>query len=390
MSIKQDGTRVRTAYDLEQKYKLAEMRRAFEQSENSITRVNKILQDFVNTVVGTLDSFEGLSDGFITTYFYSGTPSLDGTPSTGWEDGYENHLNDLYYDKETGKAYQFMVEDGVYSWVEVTDEKKINVMAMANATVDTKDHIRRLFVEQPNPPYDNGDLWLKDGVIYSCQISKPGTETYDVHDFILSSEYDGDTLAIKVGNQLEVLKGTVLKVIEDAEFMRVEIDDLDREEKASIELMKNMLATLIKDENGQSMMTQTEDGWSFEMKSILETMTNTSEKLEAVEGTAKDTADALGSVGDVVKRLEEKTAYIHMGQTEDGKPRIELGAEGSGFKVVITNTEILFLEGTHTPASISNETMNIKNANVENTLQIGSLVWVKRANGHISLMPKGV
>lgn len=390
MSIKQDGTRVRTAHDLERKYKLAEMRRAFEQRENTLTRVNQILQDFVNTIVGTLDNFDGLADGHIATYYYEGVPTIAGIPTSEWTDGYENHVNDVYYDRDTGKAYKFLVTDGVYDWVETENEKMINVLALANAMVDAEDHIRRVFVTQPTPPYSNGDLWLQDGVIYACQISKGAGEVYENFDFILASEYNGDTLAIKIGTELEILKGTVLKIIEDASYMKVQINDLDTGALASIELLKDMLSTLITDENGQSMMTQTEDGWKFEMKSILETLVSNSEKLEEIEGTTNETADSVGKVEDVVKKLEEKTAYVTITQNETGMPQIELGSQESEFRLVITNSEILFMEGTHTPASISNETMNIKNANIENTLQIGSMAWVKRANGHISFMPKGV
>jgi hypothetical protein len=387
---KQDGSLVRTASDLERKYRLYEMQRAFEQSEKSITRINKILQDYVNTIVGTLDNFDGLADGHIATYFYEGVPTLENAPAIEWTDGYENHVNDFYYDRSQGKVYTFIVTDGVYSWEEVIDENKINVLAMANATVDTKDNKRRIFLEQPIPPYDNGDLWLKDGVIYACQISKPSEEVYEQHDFILSSEYSGDTLAIKIGKELEVLKGTVLKVIEDADFLRVSIEDLDNETVSSIELIKNQLATLITDENGQSMMTQTADGVKFEMKNIIESLNNTSNKVTELEEGKGTTEEEIERLNEIAKKLEEKTAYVDIGTDEEGNPTVILGASNSDFKLVITNTEFQFYEGANIPASMSNETMNIKNVKVDNSLQIGSLAWIKRGNGHISFMPKGV
>lgn len=385
---KQDRQGVRTAQDLERKYKLAEIQKAFEQTETSLTRINKILQDFVNTIVGTLDNFEGLSDGHITTYFYSGVPSLDTVPATEWEDGIENHVNDLYYDKETGKGYTFVGVDGLgtFEWIEVTDEDKTKVLAMANATTDAKDGFRRIFVAEPMPPYDNGDLWLKDGVIYVCQISKPSTETFEVHDFIVSSQYSGDTLAVKIGTELEVLKGTVLKVIEDSDFMRVEINDLDKETSSNIELIKNALSTLITDENGQSMMKQTSDGWVFEMKSILEVMNTNSEKVEELEGSAAETKSEVEQMDTLVKKLQENTAWIRMGETEDGEAYILLGSQDSNFQLVITQTKISFMEGDESPAYMSNKTMVITKAYVKDQLQIGTMAWVKRQNRHISFM----
>ena len=387
--MRQELNMVRTAQDLERKYNLAGMHEAFKLKDNTLTRVEQILQDFVNTIVGTLETFEGLEDGQIGTYFYKGVPSLETEPTTSWTDIYANHINDLYYDKDTGKAYTFTSSDGVFSWVEIEDADKVKVMALANATVDTKDSYRRLFLEQPVPPYDNGDLWLKDGVIYCCQISKPITEVYEVHDFIVSSQYAGDTLAIKNGKELEVLKGTVLKVIEDAEQFRVDLTDLDNDTTSSIELIKNALSTLITDENGQSMMKQTTDGWVFEMKNILETLTTTSEKVADLETDVTNNTSDVGDVEKVVKRLEEKTTNISLGQ-RDGKPSIILSAEGSNFKVEITNTAILFMEGASVPAHISNETLHIEKASIDQEIEIGSMAWVKRANGHISFMPKGV
>lgn len=379
---RQDRQGVRTAQQLERKYRLAEMQKAFEQTENGLTQINKILQDFVNIVVGTLDNFEGLSDGHITTYFSSGVPSLD----TEWEDNKETHINDLYYDKETGKAYTFTLSGGVFSWEEVTDENKIKVLALANATTDAKDGFRRIFVKEPIPPYDNGDLWLKDGVIYICQIAKPSTEVFESHDFIVSSQYAGDTLAIKIGAELEVLKGTVLKVIEDADFLRVEVNDLDNETQSSIELIKNALSTLITDENGQSMMKQTSDGWVFEMKSIIETLQSNSDKVSELETSLSETKTDAENTDVIVKQLVDKTTYISIGETTDGEACIILGSDDSDFKLVITQTQILFMEGAETPAYMTNKTMVITKAYIKDQLQIGTMAWVKRANGHISFM----
>lgn len=387
--MRQDRQGVRTAQDLERKYKLAEMRKMFELSDNTIVTINKIIENFVNTIVGTLDNFEGVEDGQIATYFYDGTPTLETLPTSAWEDEFENHVNDMYYDREQGKAYTFTMSEGVFSWVEVTDEDKIKVLAMANATRDAEDHKRRIFLEQPLPPYDNGDLWLKDGVIYACQISKPITEVYEKYDFILYAQYSGDTLALKVGTELEVLRGTVLKIIEDTDFLKVELKDLDANTTSNIELLMKSLSTLITDEQGQSMMTQTSDGWQFSMKSYIEKMNSNSDSIEEVKSDVEGTKADVENVASQVKSLEEKTTYINMG-TRAGQPCIELGAVDSDFKIIITNTEILFVVGSNVPAYFTNEALCISKAIVENEMQIGSMAWVKRPNKHISFLPKGV
>lgn len=380
---KQDRQGVRTAPDLERKYKLAQMQKMFEQAEKSITRINKIQEDFVNTIIGTLENFEGLTDGMVTTYFNNGQPTNETFPTIEWADELDNHINDLYYDRESGKAYTFLKTEEAYAWEEVVDEDKIKVLAMANATTDAQDNKRRIFVEQPTPPYENGDLWLKDGVIYVCQISKPETEAHEEQDFIISSSYTGDTLAIKAGKELQVLRGTVLKIIEDTSFLNATIYSLDNNTKSEIELLKTALSTLIVGENGESQMVQTENGWNFDITSMINDIrTNTQSVEEAKEG---------------VNALKPIKQYVNIGTYED-KPCIELGDAGnpelgiapSPFKIIITNEEILFFVNGETPAYINEDTMVIDRALINNEIQIGTMAWVKRSNGHISFIWKEV
>lgn len=380
---KQDRQGVRTAPDLERKYKLAQMQKAFEQAEKSITRINKIQEDFVNTIIGTLENFEGLTDGMVTTYFNNGQPTNETFPTIEWADELDNHINDLYYDRESGKAYTFLKTEEAYAWEEVVDEDKIKVLAMANATTDAQDNKRRIFVEQPTPPYENGDLWLKDGVIYVCQISKPETEAHEEQDFIISSSYTGDTLAIKAGKELQVLRGTVLKIIEDTSFLNATIYSLDNNTKSEIELLKTALSTLIVGENGESQMVQTENGWNFDITSMINDIRTNTQAVEDVEGSLN-----------AIKPIKQ---YVNIGTYED-KPCIELGDAGnpelgipaSPFKIIITNEEILFFVNGETPAYINEDTMVIDRALINNEIQIGTMAWVKRSNGHISFIWKEV
>ena len=205
MSAKQDRVMPRTAVQLERKYKLSEMRKAFNVSTTVTTRINQIQEDFVNTIISTIDSFAGLEDGVLETHYGHGEPELV-------FDKPENHVNDLYYDRDSGKGYVYSEN---FEWMLIENQDKIQVLALANATIYTQDDLRRIFVSEPIPPYDNGDLWLRDGVIYSCQISKTNTEVYENHDFIVSSYYDGDMLALKTANALGVLRGGLQNAIND-------------------------------------------------------------------------------------------------------------------------------------------------------------------------------
>ena len=95
---------------------------------------------------------------------------------------------------------------------------------------------------------------------------------------------------------------------------------------------------------------------------------------------------ATNADGDTIYYTFELPDYI--GLTRITEPCIELGQRDSDFKMVITNTRILFLEGDTIPAYINNQALNIDKAVIDNELQIGGFVWKKRANGNVGLMWK--
>lgn len=220
--MKQDMNGVRTAQDLERKYDLAgieKLKQDYNSQNQEIKEVNNELKDFVSSVTETIQELQDQVDGNITTWFYSGVPTLQNEPASSWSTDEEknNHLGDLYYDKETGYAYRFSLENSIYSWLKLTDSDVTEALALANSAKDTADSKRRVFLEQPTPPYDNGDMWIKNNEIYICQISKPAGQTFAENDFINNLKYTDDTYAIQVGQDLTVLSGSVLEIKSDVD-----------------------------------------------------------------------------------------------------------------------------------------------------------------------------
>lgn len=97
-----------------------------------------------------------------------------------------------------------------------------------------------------------------------------------------------------------------------------------------------------------------------------------------LNGTQRDISD-LGMIGE----------YVKIG-TYEGEPCIELGEKDSDFKLLITNTRILFMEGTAVCAYINNQSLYINKAVIEEELQQGGFVWKVRSNGNLGLIWKGV
>lgn len=157
------------------------------------------LTEFAQSVTGDLSDLQSQIDGSIQTWFYTGVPTLDNEPASGWTTDAvrNNHLGDLYYDTDTDYAYRFMQVDGAYSWDRIQDTDAIKALADAAAAQDTADGKRRVFVAQPMPPYDVGDLWAQGstGDLMRCQVAKTANQSYSSSDWALATKYTDDTTA---------------------------------------------------------------------------------------------------------------------------------------------------------------------------------------------------
>ncbi len=258
---KRDRGGVRTAQDLERKYGLAGIQKAVEQSAEGINKVESELTNFANAtqrqflqmqdeISEDIQSLEDKIDTLQEIWFYSGAPTLNNPPVSGWDiSDYTKHVGDMYYDTATGYGYRFMFASGVYSWEQIQDQDTVEALALANAASDTADAKRRVFVGQPSPPYDNGDLWLNNQEIYVCQISK-SEGVFEDNDFIIATKYTDDTVANRVGDNLEVIRGSVLTIQENQDAFKIDIEnqvktinELQEETIESVERMSYAFTT---------------------------------------------------------------------------------------------------------------------------------------------------
>lgn len=131
-------------------------------------------------------------------YFYDYDPTLDNEPAKSWttDEEKEKHVDDLFYNTETGKAYRFMKgDDGSYKWELVQDEDITNALDAASKAQDTADGKRRVFTadaskdEHPDPPYDEGDLWYTGAEVLVCEKPKKEGEAYDAGDWGKKDNY---------------------------------------------------------------------------------------------------------------------------------------------------------------------------------------------------------
>ena len=155
-----------------------------------------------------------------------------------------------------------------------------------------------------------------------------------------------------------------------------------------IDSLKATISTLITGQNGESLMTQTETGWTFSLATIQNTLNTISNNVNSLNSDMSDANNLISVLNSTVADLGVYTDYIKFG-VDNGKPCIILGETDSTFKVLITNTDIRFMEGSSIPASISNQALNIGTAVVKDELKQGGFVWAVRSSGNYGLSWRG-
>lgn len=154
--------------------------------------------DMKDYVDGVTKDMQDQIDSKAEQHFYAYDPTLDNEPAKSWttDEEKEKHVDDLFYNTETGKAYRFMKgDDGSYKWELVQDKDVTNALEAASKAQDTADGKRRVFTadaskdEHPAPPYDEGDLWYTGAEVLVCGKPKAKGEAYDAGDWGKKDNY---------------------------------------------------------------------------------------------------------------------------------------------------------------------------------------------------------
>lgn len=209
-----DSKKAVTAEDLIRRYNLEELksdRKNIQNIKQNANNTNQLLNNFIESTIADLQNLQDQVDGNISTWFFSGVPTLENNPAIEWntDEDKNNHLGDLYYDKDTGYAYRFSLEDNTYKWAKLSDSDIAEALAIANAAQDTADSKRRVFVTQPTAPYDVGDIWIKEDTdLYRCAVSR-SAGNFNEAEWVKATDYSNDDYAKNVEAILNQFKQTV-------------------------------------------------------------------------------------------------------------------------------------------------------------------------------------
>ena len=356
MINKRDINKLRTPEDLERKYNLNDiltLKENYELQKNGLNKVENELNGFVIATAKNLKELQDQVDGNITTWFYSGVPTDSNEPTKNWTTNNEknNHLGDLYYDKETGYAYRYSLDNEIYSWIKITDTDVTQALAIANSAKDTADSKRRVFVVQPSPPYDCGDLWIKDEELYRCQTTKSKDETFEENDWIIATKYTDDTKANQVGENLTILSGTVTEI-------RKDVDKLDTTMTNTTKLVDEQGKTIGILETKQSQTEQTVDEISSTISSVGTRVTTIENSIPKYQ-TELDIYNITIPVDSELKPLENKdysVGYTTKFEGSEVESTVSSQSENTGITFGLSNNKMILSVLTSTAiTSLSNE-----------------------------------
>ena len=239
-------------------------------------------------------------------------------------------------------------------------------------------------------------LWLRQKTVYKNPPKTEYSEPYvdpswetatDVEENLEQNYYDRTEIDKELTFYGDRIESTVDRVgiIEDditGNEQRVTIAE------STIKQLADMIAHLIVDEKGSSMMTQTPDGWRYDMSKIMNAVNNAAGELNKLAGSVEEVDKAIKNTNSLVNDVAKKTAYITMTMDETGAPCIELGKEDNDFKLRITNTSVDFIEGSSKVAYINNKTLYIERAIIKGSLQIGEIdgfIFEKTGTGNLAI-----
>lgn len=161
------------------------------------------LKNFINgDFANAIDTMTEQIDGKIETWFQTSDPASNWTTNA----EKAKHVGDMWYNSSTKSLSCYRktlrLVNGtatvVYVWRTIEDKKAIDAYDAASKAQDTADGKRRVFVAQPYPPYDVGDLWVDGKELRRC-ITARASGSWNTNDWVVAVYYDNTQTTIDGG-----------------------------------------------------------------------------------------------------------------------------------------------------------------------------------------------
>lgn len=330
--------------------------------------------------------------------------SVDGWTNT----AYTHQLGLIFWNYKDSTGYQYPV--GVYSrnaWLNLYTfdnvNKTNNTITLKSAwtygtfpagtTVSQSNSAGHKYFKYQNSNYPSDWTEVTNTIsgeqpLYGFQSAKFNQAAKYARFIILHNYGGGTTTSTTSISRVRFRDVTTDKSVDLAQATADAAQESVIEAESLIRQLADNISMLVTDGNGTSLMTQTEGGWVFSTSELQRSVDATSEGLDTLVNDLGSTAHTVDVLQQAVDDLGILTDYIAIRAYED-QPCIELGESDSEFKLRITNTKVVFMEGSSILAYFTNQSMHIKKAVIEEELQQGGFAWKVRSNGNIGLVWKG-
>lgn len=330
------------------------------------------------------------------------------TSTNGWTSTtYTHQLGLIFWNYKDSTGYQYPV--GVYSrnaWLNLYTfdnvNKTNNTITLKSAwtygtfpagtTVSQSNSGGHKYFKYQNSYYPSDWTEITHTIsgeesLYSFQSAKFNQAAKYVRFLMLHNYGGGTTTTTTSISRVRLRDITTDKNVDRAQATADSAQESVIEAESLIRQLADNISMLVTDGNGTSLMTQTEGGWIFSTSELQSLVDATSEGLDALVNDLGSTNSTVGVLQQAVDDLGILSDYIAIGTYED-QPCIELGESDNEFKLRITNTKVVFTEGSSILAYFTNQSMHIKKAVIEEELQQGNFVWKVRTNKNMGLVWK--
>lgn len=161
-----------------------------EDFEEFVTETNAKIADIQSQITGSIEQWYGAY-----------APTASNAPASNWtsQTDKENHQGDIFVDTSTGYSYRWLYLNGTWQWSLIQDTDVSTAIATAEEAKALAQVKRRVFLSQPTPPYDYGDIWMQgaSGDILACTyaLGRDSGASYVASDWTKQNKYTDNTVA---------------------------------------------------------------------------------------------------------------------------------------------------------------------------------------------------
>lgn len=200
---------------------------------------------------------------------------------------------------------------------------------------------------------------------------------------LIDASADAIELSVSSTYATKTYADEIKAVADTADGHAKSLDDSFVEIKSQIELLDSSISSIVTGPNGESLMEQTEDGWTFNISGLQSEINKATSDVNDLSSSLATTNENAKDLADRVSSLEVTTEHIYAG-THDGEPCIKMWESDSGYQILITNTRIIFYDGANENTYIRGDTFHSGNVEIEYELRhakdggSGQFIWAVR------------